>query len=182
MKERVPREVAVSNGSKLARIVAAVLVAALAVFALAACSSESDEAAEETTNAEEAVPEESAPVSVESSWTTFPVDEATELVVEDLVVGTGSEATTGSPVLVHYTGYLVDGTMFDSSVERGEPFDFVLSQGMVIRGWDEGVAGMKVGGVRRLVIPPDMGYGSQGAGFIPPNATLVFEVELLEVQ
>ena len=76
----------------------------------------------------------------------------------------GAEATSGSPVLVHYTGYLVDGTKFDSSVDRGQPFDFTLGQGTVIQGWDEGVAGMKVGGTRRLSIPPEMGYGAQGAG------------------
>jgi FKBP-type peptidyl-prolyl cis-trans isomerase len=102
---------------------------------------------------------------------------------QDLVVGTGSEAVAGKSVSVHYTGWLEDGTKFDSSLDRGQPFTFTLGAGQVIPGWDEGVAGMKVGGKRKLVIPPDLGYGSQGAGgVIPPNATLIFEVELLEVK
>lgn len=100
----------------------------------------------------------------------------------DLVVGDGAEPTSGATVTVHYTGWLEDGTKFDSSVDSGSPFDFVIGQGRVIKGWDEGVASMKVGGKRRLTIPPDLAYGSQGFGaVIPPNATLVFEVELLGV-
>jgi FKBP-type peptidyl-prolyl cis-trans isomerase FkpA len=108
---------------------------------------------------------------------------------EDTMVGQGSEATAGRQVKVHYTGWLHDaaapsgrGRKFDSSKDRGDPFSFGLGQGMVIRGWDEGVQGMKVGGTRVLVIPPALGYGARGAGgVIPPNATLVFEVELLGV-
>lgn len=101
---------------------------------------------------------------------------------EDLQVGDGDEAAAGHRVTVHYTGWLLDGDKFDSSVDRNDPFAFTLGKGMVIRGWDEGVAGMKVGGKRRLTIPPQLGYGSQGAGgVIPPNATLVFDVELLAV-
>ena len=101
---------------------------------------------------------------------------------DDLQVGDGVEATPGKTVTVHYTGWLTDGKKFDSSKDRNDPFAFVLGGGMVIRGWDEGVAGMKVGGKRKLVIPPELGYGARGAGgVIPPNATLVFEVELLDV-
>ena len=102
---------------------------------------------------------------------------------EDLVEGDGAEAAAGQQVVVHYTGWLTDGRKFDSSRDRNDPFDFALGKGQVIRGWDEGVAGMKVGGTRRLTIPPHLGYGARGAGgVIPPNATLVFEVELLDVR
>lgn len=100
----------------------------------------------------------------------------------DLVVGTGAEAVAGKQVTVHYTGTLTDGRKFDSSLDRNRPFVFTLGKGQVIRGWDEGVAGMKVGGKRKLVIPPEMGYGARGfPPVIPPNSTLVFEVELLGV-
>jgi FKBP-type peptidyl-prolyl cis-trans isomerase len=105
-----------------------------------------------------------------------------KLIKEDMVVGTGAEATSGQKVTVHYTGWLTNGTKFDSSKDRSDPFVFNLGKGQVIKGWDEGVQGMKVGGKRKLTIPPAMGYGSRGAGgVIPPNATLVFEVELLGV-
>ena len=102
---------------------------------------------------------------------------------EDLAEGTGAAAAAGQRVVVHYTGWLSDGRKFDSSRDRSEPFEFALGKGHVIRGWDEGVAGMRTGGTRRLTIPPQLGYGPRGAGgVIPPNATLVFEVELLEVR
>ena len=105
-----------------------------------------------------------------------------ELVIEDLVVGDGETATAGDTVSVHYTGTLTDGTKFDSSVDRGTPFQFTVGAGSVIQGWDEGVAGMNVGGTRELTIPPDMAYGAGGVpGVIPANATLIFEVELLEI-
>ena len=103
------------------------------------------------------------------------------LAYQDKKVGTGATAAAGQNVSVHYTGWLPDGTKFDSSRDRNQPFDFKLGAGQVIRGWDEGVAGMKIGGRRLLVIPPDLAYGPSGSGPIPPNATLVFDVELLGV-
>lgn len=102
---------------------------------------------------------------------------------EDLVVGTGASPRVGQTVVVHYTGWLTDGKKFDSSVDRGQPFKFPLGQGRVIKGWDEGVASMQVGGKRKLTIPPQLAYGDRGfPGAIPPGSTLVFEVELLALE
>jgi FKBP-type peptidyl-prolyl cis-trans isomerase len=104
--------------------------------------------------------------------------------IEDVAVGTGVEAVPGKLVTVNYSGTLSDGKKFDSSYDRGQPSQFVLGAGQVIQGWDEGVAGMKAGGKRKLTIPPELGYGNQnvGDGLIPPNSTLIFEVELLDAQ
>ena len=100
----------------------------------------------------------------------------------DHILGDGKMAESGNTVFVHYSGYLSDGTKFDSSHDRGQPFSFTLGQGRVIKGWDEGLLGMKIGGKRTLIIPPDMGYGERGAGgVIPPNATLMFEIELINI-
>ncbi len=105
-----------------------------------------------------------------------------DLKIEDIKIGAGVVAKPGEIVRVHYTGWLENGTKFDSSVDRNQPFEFPLGQGFVIQGWDKGVDGMKVGGVRKLTIPASMGYGERGAGgVIPPNATLIFEVKLLGV-
>ncbi|MDE3010104.1 MAG: FKBP-type peptidyl-prolyl cis-trans isomerase [Pseudomonadota bacterium] len=128
-------------------------------------------------------------VQADSSTQSQKVAALNELQTIDTVVGTGAEASAGHVVNVHYTGWLYDesakdhkGRKFDSSVDRGQPFNFPLGGGRVIRGWDQGVAGMKVGGKRTLVIPAELGYGARGAGgVIPPNATLVFDVELLGV-
>ncbi len=105
-----------------------------------------------------------------------------QLLAKDEIVGTGDVAESGMRVTVHYTGRFVDGKVFDSSVTRGEPFQFILGSGQVIQGWDRGIVGMKVGGKRLLSIPPELGYGSQDYGPIPANSTLIFEIELLKVQ
>lgn len=126
----------------------------------------------------------------EQAPTAMEKNDVTQLVITDTKLGDGAEAVAGHDVSVHYTGWLYDaaapdhhGRKFDSSRDRGQPFSFPLGAGHVIRGWDQGVAGMKVGGQRTLVIPPEMGYGARGAGgVIPPNATLVFDVELLDVR
>jgi|SRR5471030_764895 FKBP-type peptidyl-prolyl cis-trans isomerase len=121
----------------------------------------------------------SAPTKVTGKGTTT----TSGLEYWDIKVGTGPTAEKGQTVKVHYTGFLTTGKKFDSSVDRGEPFTFSLGEGQVIKGWDEGVAGMKVGGKRQLRIPQELGYGAQGAGgVIPPNATLIFDVELLGVR
>lgn len=104
------------------------------------------------------------------------------LQIEEITIGTGAEAVAGQAVSVHYTGWLTSGKKFDSSVDRGDPFTFALGRGQVIQGWDQGVAGMKVGGKRKLTIPPEMAYGARGyPPVIPPGSTLVFDVELLKV-
>jgi FKBP-type peptidyl-prolyl cis-trans isomerase len=146
---------------------ALVAIAVVSIAALSACTKKSAETTSATT---------------ETSATTDATKAESDLKIENVKEGTGAEAVNGKQVSVHYTGTLTDGKKFDSSVDRGQPFKFVLGTGQVIRGWDLGVAGMKVGGKRKLTIPPQLGYGERGAGgVIPPNATLLFEVELLEV-
>lgn len=112
---------------------------------------------------------------------TVPEVKLAELQIENVQEGTGEEAKTGDTVKVNYKGTLEDGTQFDSSYDRGEPFEFTIGKGMVIQGWEQGIPGMKVGGKRKLVIPPHLAYGEAGRGSIPPNATLTFEVELVEI-
>jgi len=155
----------------LALAFASVLLASLAV---SGCSSQPKAAAPEPA-ATQTEPAPSAPAAQEPPA-------ATALKIEDVKVGTGAEAKTGDLVTVNYTGYLTDGTKFDSSLNPGrEPFQFTIGKGEVIAGWDQGFAGMKVGGKRKLTIPAELGYGPQGKDVIPPNATLVFDVELLKV-
>ncbi len=123
------------------------------------------------------------PITPTTPAAAAPVTLADGLIIQDLAVGTGDEAKSGQTIAVHYAGTLENGTKFDSSYDRGQPFSFILGVGQVIRGWDEGVVGMKVGGKRKLIIPSTLGYGSSGAGDkIPPNATLVFTVELLAIK
>jgi FKBP-type peptidyl-prolyl cis-trans isomerase FkpA len=148
------------------------LIAAMCFLALNACQAESNNVADN------------------NKETTVMTQNITELVKNDTVVGDGREAEIGFNVTVHYTGWLYDenapdkkGEKFDSSLDRNDPFKFDLGAGMVIQGWEQGFAGMKIGGKRTLIIPPEMGYGARGAGgVIPPNATLIFDVELLDVK
>jgi peptidylprolyl isomerase len=131
--------------------------------------------------AEAAKPAEPAPTRTAPA--AKPITTASGLKYQDLLEGKGPSPKPGSHVMVHYTGWLTNGTKFDSSLDRNQPFTFTLGRGEVIKGWDEGVATMHVGGKRKLTIPPGLGYGSRGAGgVIPPNATLIFEVELLGFQ
>lgn len=161
-----------------ARTLTASLACAALALAAAGCS---PAATTSTPPPEQTQPAQPAPTAEPAKGpTTEPV---TELKIEDLTVGTGAEAKSGNAVTVNYTGWLADGTQFDTSV-GGQPFGFTIGAGRVIQGWEQGVAGMKVGGKRRLIIPPALGYGDTGTpgGPIPGGATLIFDVELLTVQ
>jgi FKBP-type peptidyl-prolyl cis-trans isomerase len=156
----------------------ALVVSLLAVFGVASGCGSADKPSTPGSPSSPGAPSTSSPLKVNGQPTTT----ASGLQYWDIVVGTGATAAPGSTVKVHYSGFLTNGQKFDSSRDRGEPFLFPLGEGQVIKGWDEGVAGMKVGGQRQLRIPPQLGYGAEGAGgAIPPNATLIFDVELLGV-
>ena len=178
---------------------AALVVALVLVLVVCGCKSQQPETATSPAETEAVEAESTESESPEATEEVDSVDVAQNLgtpseneVVTmdsglkyiDVTVGDGAEAAARQTVSVHYTGWLVNGSKFDSSKDRGQPFEFPLGAGSVIKGWDEGVAGMKIGGVRKLIIPSDMGYGSEGAGagVIPPNSTLIFEVELLGVK
>jgi FKBP-type peptidyl-prolyl cis-trans isomerase len=159
-------------------LVAIVIILALtAVFVLARTAPAQTAPAKKATDAR---PNTNAPTKVTGDGVKMP----SGLVYWDIRVGNGEVAKEGSHVRVHYTGWLTSGKKFDSSVDAGKPFDFRIGNGEVIKGWEEGVAGMRVGGKRQLRIPPDLGYGAEGTpgGPIPPNATLIFDVQLLGVQ
>lgn len=157
--------------------------AVLAIALLAGCNQYEAQKAASATGATPSTPSTPAPAAAATPTGGKVHKLPSGLQYEDMVVGSGKMAEPGMNVSVHYTGWLTDGTKFDSSVDRNQAFQFQLGAGMVIRGWDEGVKGMRIGGKRKLTIPPDMGYGAAGAGgVIPPNATLVFDVELLDVK
>lgn len=164
---------------RLSRWLTVGLMLALAI-ALAGCGSKADQPSIATTPTDQSAtqPQQTTPPETQTPTQTADV---TELKIEDLVVGKGVAAKTGNLVTVHYTGWLTDGTKFDSSVDRGQPFQFQLG-GNVIDGWNQGVVGMKLGGKCKLTIPPSMGYGEPGyPPVIPPNATLIFEIEMLKI-
>ena len=152
------------------------LILALAiVFAVGTACTKKSETTTTTTTTVTTAPGTTA------ATTGSPAAEA-KVVIEDKVVGKGAEAVNGKAVTVHYTGTLKDGTKFDSSVDRKEPFTFSLGSGQVIKGWEQGIPGMKVGGKRKLTIPPELAYGNTAVGAIPANSTLIFDVELLDVK
>ena len=153
----------------------------LIVTLAAACSSE-DEGANPTPTARGTQAPGTQAAGGPPAVSGEPTTTASGLQFIDIKVGTGNSPQKGQTVTVHYTGWLADGTKFDSSVDHGQPLSFVIGTGQVIKGWDEGVASMKVGGKRRLIIPPELGYGASGRPPIPGNAQLIFDVELLEIK
>lgn len=163
----------------------AAVFAALLSLALAACDPPAT--TKPTADAQQGMAAEAAPTAAQQTGTASMTTTASGLEYTDTVAGTGASPKTGQTCVMHYTGWLREngakGRKFDSSHDRGQPFEFPIGTGRVIKGWDEGVASMKIGGKRTLIIPPDLGYGQRGAGgVIPPGATLIFDVELLDVK
>ena len=175
--------------SKRSSLLVAGGIALLAVLVLAGCGANAGSPAQVLSSSEAPTATESSQPQAAQQATPAAAAPASKpakpagLQIKDEVVGKGAAAKSGDSVTVDYTGWLTNGTKFDSSKDRNQPFTFTLDAGQVIPGWDQGVAGMKVGGKRKLTIPPELGYGAQGAGggVIPPNATLVFEVDLLKI-
>lgn len=149
-----------------------ILVAAIATVLAVAC----------TKKAEDSTTQPSTDTQTTQTTTTTTAATAAKVETTDSVVGKGAEAVNGKAITVHYTGTLKDGTKFDSSVDRKEPFTFTLGAGQVIKGWEQGIVGMKVGGKRKLTIPAELAYGNNAVGAIPANSTLIFDVELIEVK
>jgi peptidylprolyl isomerase len=173
------------NARSLPFALLCVLVGATTLALLAGCQGREETPPAEThgeTASEPAATEAPGPTEVPADAEVVTTESGLKYV--DLVVGSGASPEPGQIAVVHYTGWLTDGTKFDSSRDRGQPFTFPVARGRVIKGWDEGVASMNVGGKRKLMLPPDLGYGEEGAGggLIPPNAELVFEVELLDIR
>lgn len=185
MENQINQEIKSENNISQIALVVVVLLVAIGYFALTGARERADknqvytstETAATIEPQQSPIGSDSAKIKVENTKM------EDKLIIEDQVVGTGDEAVAGKTITVNYTGTLTNGTKFDSSYDHGTPFTFTLGAGQVIAGWDQGFNGMRVGGKRKLTIPPTLGYGSAGAaGVIPPNATLIFVVELLKVE
>lgn len=159
-----------------------ILIAALAIAFIGSACTKKEEPKTETATTTQTTTSTTATNTAQTTASPGAATTTSKVEMVDTVVGKGAEAVAGKAVTVHYTGTLKDGTKFDSSVDRKEPFTFNLGAGQVIKGWEQGIVGMKVGGKRKLTIPADLAYGANAVGAIPANSTLLFDVELLEVK